>query len=82
MVVDSFWNTKQAGLSGVISALNLKMRLHIVKRTGVAAFPKSGSGYALALGLLRCCFYLLISCGLESRVLGLRVYTSWTDLLI
>jgi len=41
----------QAGLSGVIGALNLKMRLHIAKRTGVAAFHKSGSGYALALRL-------------------------------
>jgi hypothetical protein len=38
---------EQAGLSGVIGALNLKMRLHTARRTGVAAFPKSGSGYAL-----------------------------------
>lgn len=57
--------TKQAGLSGVIRALNLKMRLHIAKRTGVAAFHKSGSGYeSLAVGLnllLRCYF---VSCDL------------------
>lgn len=39
----------QAGLSGVIDALSLRMLLHTAKRTGVVLFHRSGFGYAVDL---------------------------------
>jgi hypothetical protein len=39
-----FWKIEQAGLSGEMSDMNFRMLLLTVRRIGVGAFLRSGSG--------------------------------------